>query len=350
MAAPRPLMDPIEPSISNPDFPVTFFLAGEPDVERLKCLDPDKDIQVNRKGEHSWVVQTYLRLRAAGYPVDLAGTPPQKGMVVFHAKQKHLLARAVNGNSDLIFVGIRADNSAPLLADFEILQNGWFVDGIRKFQVTFWPQPGIQPRDSRRGTRVERVGYMGMIENLAPDFRNDGWRRALAELGMSWDPSMVRFREMRDPAEVRWEHCREIDVMVAVRPQEPELAFAKPASKLINAWRAGIPALVGPEFQYRELQSNAEDFIEVRDVPEALDALKRLKGDPDLYRRMVSNGHRRALEYSESGIVQQWAELLFDTIPSRAGARGLHWTHRLPLALRLPVRRALRWIRMERSR
>jgi hypothetical protein len=338
------------PSVTGAQLPVTFFIANEPDIEGLRSLDPDQDLEFTRRGEHSWVVQTYLRLRAAGYPVALANDVPQRGLVIFHAKHKHSLARAAGASNGLIFVGIRADNSAPLLADYEIVQNGWFSDGVRRFPITFWPQPGIVPRDAVRGTRLERIGYMGMIENLAPEFQSQAWVGKLAEIGLEWVPRTFRFRAMGDPARVDWEDYRKIDVMLAVRPREEVLRFAKPASKLINAWRVGVPALVGPEFQYQELQRSEEDFIEVRDVSMALEALKRLKGDPDLYRRMVVNGHRRAAEFTYPEITRRWADLLFHTIPSQVAAQGLHWTHRLPLGLRLPVRRILRIVRRERSR
>ncbi len=75
--------------------------------------------------------------------------------------------------TDLVFVAIRADNSSPLLADFEILQSGRFADDRNRFWIPFWPQPGLVPRDPARGTTLERVAYMGRIENLHPEFRGE---------------------------------------------------------------------------------------------------------------------------------------------------------------------------------
>ena len=49
--------------------PVTFFLPGEPDLERLRGLDPERDWSEFVRGEHAWILQTYLRLRGAGRPV-----------------------------------------------------------------------------------------------------------------------------------------------------------------------------------------------------------------------------------------------------------------------------------------
>jgi hypothetical protein len=346
-------------SAASPELPVSFYLAGVSDPSEIARLDPDADHDAFRPGELSWVAQTFLRLRAAGYPVALTSAAPERGLVVFHAKHKHDLARSAKGRRDLVYVAIRADNSSPLLADFEVLQSGRFADGRNRFWIPFWPQPGLQPRDPARGTRLERVAYMGRIENLHPAFRGDDWRRALEGLGLEWVLREVRFerasksqrrprREMAPP--IDWEDYRELDAVLAVRPHEPELEFAKPASKLINAWRAGVPALVGPEFACREIRRSVDDFIEVSDANEALDGLRRLRDDPALYSRMVAAGRARVDEFSFAALTERWAELLFETVPERLAGGALPWSHRLPIPLRLPVRRGLRWLRAARSR
>ena len=161
------------PSAAPPSLPVTFYLADEPDVAGISRLDPDVDLDAFRPGELSWVAQTYLRLRNAGFPVALQSTPPERGLVVFHAKHKHALARAARGQPEIYFVAIRADNSSPLLADFEVLQSGRFVDDRTRFFLPFWPQPGLQPRDASRGSTLSRVAYMGMVEILHHEFRGE---------------------------------------------------------------------------------------------------------------------------------------------------------------------------------
>lgn len=324
--------------------PVVFYLAGEANLDLVRRLDPDRDLHGFRRGERSWVAQTYLRLREAGYPVEIAGHPTRGGLIVFHAKHKRALARAAGGLDGAVFVGIRADNSSPLLADFEILQNGRYADGRRRFALPFWPQPGLLPRDPARGTRVERVGYLGLVENLATAFRDDAWRRKLSEVGLRWVATPVDYAGTLQPKSVDWEDYREVDVVLAVRPRDRRTAFTKPANKLVNAWRAGVPALVGPEFPYREIRRSELDFLEVEDPEGALEALQRLRDDPELYSRMVENGRRRALEFSSRAILDRWAELLFDTLPARIRDGALPWSRRLPVPLRLGWRRVERWI------
>jgi hypothetical protein len=330
--------------------PVTFFLAEDFDIRATRDLNPDRDLSYFRRGEWSWVVQTFLRLRAAGYPVDLSDTTPERGIVVFHAKHKRALARAAKGRTGLVFVAIRADNSSPLLADFEILQNRRFADDRRRFSLPFWPQPGLRPRDPGRGHRVERVGYLGLEENLHPDFRTAAWSRSLAELGFDWVPRMTRFRDVGSLSLTDWVDYRDLDAILAVRPAKSRLKFAKPANKLINAWRAGVPALIGPEYAYQEIRRSDEDYLEVLGATDAILALRRLRDEPGLYPRMVAHGRRRAEEFSFDSIIGHWAELLFDTLPRQLANGALPWSHCLPIPLRLPFRRAARIVSAKRSR
>jgi len=89
----------------------------------------------------------------------------------------------------------------------------------------------------------------------------------------------------------------------------------KPASKLYNAWRAGVPALLGPEPAFRELRCDPLDYFEVRSVPDVLTAIDRLRADPTLYRRMVDHGRARAVEFSPEAVLAQWADLLWRRVP-----------------------------------
>jgi len=324
--------------------PAFFYLAGEYDLEAVRLLDPDKDPLAFRHGEFAWVVQTFLRLRAAGHPVELTSTPPGHGLVVFHAKHRHRLGRAIGPRDGLVLVGIRADNRSPLLADFEILQNGRFA-GERRFAIPHWPQPHLVPRDPRRGSRLARAGYMGRRENLHPEFRSERWRLRLEEAGIEWALNDVTSHGMDgyDATEaIDWQDYGNLDAILAVRPTGRGDSNHKPASKLVNAWRAGVPALAGPEFAFRELRRSEDDYLEVSNAAEAWGALCRLRDDPELYARMVANGRRRAEEFSLAAIADRWAQVLWREIPRQLARQPLHWSRALPLPLLLLLRRARR--------
>lgn len=321
----------------------TFFLAGE-DLESLSRIDPDRDWRELQTGERAWILQTWLRLRRAGHPVELSATAPEDGLIVFHAKQAKDLLRQRSRLRGAVLVGVRADNREPLIADFEILQNGFFADRQsqgrtrRRFSMPHWPQSGLVPRDPARGERIERIAYKGFAANLHPGFRTPAWTDFLTHEGIEWVVDAVAF-DGRNRRELDWPDFRAVDVVVAVRPPERKQRRSKPATKLFNAWLAGVPALLGPEQAFQELRRSELDYLEVASVADAREAVLRLRRDPGLYRAMVENGLRRGAEFTHEALVPRWAELLFETIPALAEKRS-----RLVRRLPLPARAAGRWL------
>jgi hypothetical protein len=102
-----------------------------------------------------------------------------------------------------------------------------------------------------------------------------------------------------------------VDVVVSLRSDLSHQYPHKPASKLINAWLAGVPAILGPEVAYQELRESDLDYIEACSLDDVIDGVKRLKEDDGLYDDMVQNGKARAEAFTIESIVDRWAELLF---------------------------------------
>lgn len=321
---------------------VTFFLPLESDLAALRRLDPDRDPAPFARGEHAWVLQTYLRLRAAGHPVELAATPPGDGLIVYHAKHGREIARYGRRLGEAVLVGVRGDNREPTTADFQVLQNRVYEDGRSRFFVPSWPQPGLLGRDPARGSRIERVVFKGFAANLHPDFRAPAWRAELRRRGIEWIVDAVDFRGRQTAVDaLHWSDFRDVDLVVAVRPADRRGYTGKPAAKLYNAWLAGVPALLGAEPAYRELRSSPLDYFEVDSVASALAALDRLRADPALYQAMVAHGRGRAAAFAPEAIASLWVDLLWRRIPALAPQRP--W-QRLPHRLRPPARRLHRFL------
>jgi len=302
---------------------VTFYL-GDEDVEALRSLDPDRDWRELQRGERAWVLQTYLHLARAGFPARLASRLPDAGVVVFHAKERQAVARRLRGGRrGLVLVAIRGDVKAARIADFEVVQNGSTADGRRQFFVPLWPQPGLMPRDAGRGTTLARVAYKGFHLNLHPYFRSPDWRRFLAARGIEWIVDSVPFEERGTQGELLdWPDFRAVDAVLAVRPAACPRRDGKPATKLYNAWLAGVPALLSPDVAFRELRRSPLDFLEVTGPEAAKATLCRLQKDPELYRRMVANGRVRAAEFTTGAVLARWTELLGEVLPWRLAARA----------------------------
>ena len=200
------------------------------------------------------------------------------------------------------------------------------------------------------------VTYKGAAENLHPDFLTHHWQRDLADLGLTFvvdapiGPEDERVRGLGSSIEVgspsNWHDYSSADVTLAVRPDARHRYRHKPAVKLINAWRAGTPALLGPEPAYRELRRSKLDYLEVSTRDEARVALSRLLEEPDLFAEMIENGRRRAEEFSVASITERWETLLYETLAERRPKQLV----RVSAGATVPARRLFRGIRNRAGR
>ena len=307
--------------------PVTFFL---PDADEVRFVQEHRHhladdeayfAEINQTRRRNWIVRSYLNLAGAGYPVQISHTPPEKGLAVVCAPDFQQFQRTVAAQpAEAVPVVVRADLVYGPRGRFEIVQNGCYADETRTFLVYHWPQPGLVPRDAARGATVQNVAFFGYLGNLHPYFRSGEWKKALQQRGLRWIVSKAQRAEGR--RSFNWNDYSEVDVVLAVRPDLRSLCENKPASKLVNAWAAGVPALLGPEVAYRELRQSEYDFVEIAAPEKALEAISRLIEQPHLYHEMVAQGHARSQAFTAERITERWAEVLFDKIPARVEAEG----------------------------
>ena len=341
---------------------VTFFypcpddLKGglEGDLKRADSIKVDRDLEfwntpVDAR-RRVWSLQTYARLREAGYGKDIAlsETLPSKGIVLLVPEPDIMRAfyhQWTASHRKLLVCTMRADVVAfrfPF-ADAEILQNGRGADGKRGFFIPHWSQPGLIPRRASRGRQIRTLTFKGDYGNLHPDFESKRFAQFLKahELKLVYDGPRTR-KERRACA--NWHDYSESDLMLAVRRswKKGGLRPEKPASKLVNAWHAGVPALIGPEYAYRELRQSELDYIEVTTVEEAMDAIRRLQAKPRLYQAMIENGQRRAASFTPEQITARWAEVLFERLPQLLETKR----HRVARHLPLTARQALNYVTM----
>jgi len=322
---------------------IYFFVPEAEDVEFLRGLDPDRDWQLMKRGSQRWIVQTYARLRAAGLDCELGSRAPRTGTLVFHNGHKSQLRRQLAYGTDVTLVGIRGDRREALIADFEVLQNGLYADDRKRFFVPYWPQPGLVARDPSRGERIARAAFKGFDNNLHPSLRGGEWADFLRSQGIEWvTDSMSHATSESIGVQVGWHDYREVDLVVALRPDAADQHSGKPATKLYNAWLAGVPALLGPEFAYRELRRSELDYLEIAGMQDAKAAVLMLLDRPALYRAMIENGCVRARDFTVEAITKRWVTLLTDTIPALAAARRTNrW---VPYLLRNGWRRLQRGV------
>ncbi|MBD2260343.1 glycosyltransferase family 1 protein [Pseudanabaena sp. FACHB-2040] len=265
-------------------------------------------------GVYAWTIQTYLRLKAAGLPCALVSTMPQAGIVFAHCNVLRGSQVGFKTGFKRLLVCLRAELLPVPYAQLQVVQNPQQANATGHcYWIPHWPQPGLIPRDRQRGHCIENVAFLGHANNLATELTTPAWRRALGDLGLAWQPKVSTHTWHQGvglPPD--WHDYRQIDAVVAVRSfrardvHRTQNYRNKPATKLYNAWLAGVPAILGEESAYWAERRGELDFLAVSSPSEILAALGRLQQDAGLYRAMVENGLQRAETVRPEAIVQRW--------------------------------------------
>lgn len=249
-------------------------------------------------GRDCWVILTWARLCAADCPFEsvLSCKAVDNAVCVFHWDD----ATPAMGVHRCFAVVAQTDRPRPALSDMTVMQNGLTGETELRRKMPHWPQPGLIPRDPARGDRLETLAYFGS-DQYEPHFVKTGaFQEALRQ-------RKVRFVNRFQGT---WHDYGHVDAVLAIRDCPPVVLATKPASKLVNAWKAGVPALLGPEPAYRELRVSPLDFLETPSAEAVLDSIDRLQREPGLYRRMAEHGAERAEAFHDGILTERWIGLL----------------------------------------
>lgn len=257
-------------------------------------------------GKFDWTLQTYLHLKDTGFPCKLVTTPPANGIVLAH---KDFLEDIPRPNPSTLLICLKSDRFPHTFAQVHIVQNP--EDRVEKnqkqliksFFIPHWVQPLLIPRSKERGEVFENIAYLGCEIELAAEFKERSWQDLLKRSGFNWI--------MATTAD-KWVDYSDLDALVAVRKckSRSKEFNPKPATKLYNAWHAGIPAILGVESAYIGERKSEVDYIEVNSPAEVIRALERLRDDRNLRDKMLTNGKIRAEETKSNTLVKIWQDFL----------------------------------------
>lgn len=309
-------------SSGNQDDKVTLvsFFIPEKRLARSGFAPSDLPVTIEQylasfpsfNGVYSWILQTHLRLQARGFESRLATKQPAEGIVVAYGSSvKHGQVTRTPGT---LLVCVKADHPWQPSADLTVVQNPVEAREPDAYYIGFWPQPGLVPRLASRKSQVRTVGFFGNQENLAPELRSSEFRERLLGLGMT----LVTFL---GDQHLKWRDYSEIDVVLAVRDFSDRRWDEKPANKLVNAWSAGVPAILGRESAFQSLRRSHLDYFEAGSVDDVVRALETLKSDPRLYQDMVANGLRRSEEFTVERVGAEWVRFFEEVAGPRYGAK-----------------------------
>jgi len=110
-----------------------------------------------------------------------------------------------------------------------------------------------------------------------------------------------------------WKDYSKVDVVLAIRSFDGNKYDYKPATKLYNAWVAGVPAILGSESAYQAERKTKLDYIEVKSVKGVIKAIKKLKENKKFKRAIVKNGFERAKKISPDKITERWKKFFLNT-------------------------------------
>lgn len=267
------------------------------------------EAKFNYDGPFSWTIQTYIFLRLSGFPCKITSLLPEDGIIISHTD---FITWDTFPSPKRIIVEIKPDRELKnKFANYVVIQNknDPVVKGIQRifiksFCIDYWPQPSLIPRDIKRGDKFENICFIGNQNELLPELRG---------LGVIIKNFGLKFKIVQRK---KWHDYSDVDAIVAIRPN-PYDNPTKPATKLYNAWAAGVPAILDPGSAYRNIRENELDYLEAADLYETLKQIKRLQNDVALRKAMVENGKRRAKEFTTEKITKKWETfLLKDLIPN----------------------------------
>ncbi len=237
---------------------------------------------------------------------------PDEGIVFFHANVSR--GANISPGPRRLLIGLKAESVLCSQAQLHVVQNPWETYPGCHF-IPHWPQPRLLPRSQAHRDRFETVAFLGHRNSIAPELLDPAWLDQLKKRGLRWQ-SVVNTNGWNDvqTVDTRWNDYRTIDAIVAVRQfnlKRPGYC-SKPATKLYNAWLAGVPAILGRELAYRAEGTVDVDYLEANSMAELLACLDQLQQNLELRQTLINNGHIRAQCYTSAAITQRWQQFLAD--------------------------------------
>jgi hypothetical protein len=251
-------------------------------------------------GVYAWTLQTYLRLKENDFPCDLTGVLPNSGIILAHRASLPFYLRP---NSKTLLVCLQADYSPHPYAQLHVVLNmNKASEKLSRYYMPHWPQAGIIPRAPERGLKFENIAFFGIEKNLAPELQSPTWSKQLAAMGLNW----------KVVSKDRWNDFSDVDVVIAIRSFDDRDYKDKPATKLYNAWCAGIPAILGAESAYQAERKSDLDYFEARSIDDVINTLRLLRDNNELRQQVVENGYRRAKSIAPESTTRRWQQFLTD--------------------------------------
>ncbi len=287
--------------------PIHYLPSTEKQIAWREGRPPTLEKEGKIASTQAWIFQTWIFLQRAGFHATLVHDLPPDGIVICLAGS---LPQNFHPPHGLFMADIVSDGLPHPEAHVHIVQNSFHASRLPgAVFMPHWPQPGIIPRDTSRKNTFERIAFFGDEKNLALELRNPQWQKKLQN-------KTGAILEIRGAE--RWNDYHNVDAAIAIRDFRGRRQLHKPATKLYNAWLAGVPFVGGADSAYAADGNAGVDYLMARSPDETLNALAALANDPPRRLRLVREGSRAVQFFTPESITKRWQTLLADDLPVRA--------------------------------
>jgi hypothetical protein len=252
-----------------------------------------------------WLYQTWAEIRNS-CDVSIVTEMPASGNVITLSNFLGTRFRSKHGQ---FVAAVAADFLPHPGAQIQIVQNAEHATRLPgAIFMPLWPQPNLTPRNSVRGNRLETAAFFGDPSNLTPELANPLFADRLhAETGARL--------EIRGAS--RWHDYSDVDVVLAIRDFSRSRHLHKPATKLYNAWIAGVPLIGGSDSAYAAEAQAGSDYLVAGSADECIRLIKQLREDPTLRDAIVQSGGKKAAARSRDAVRIEWEDFCNLELPER---------------------------------
>ena len=282
-----------------------------PSPEWIQAWDEESLTSLEEEGKcvttHSWIYQTWSLLQKSGIPCNLLEALPVSDIAIFLSMSLSSKSKS-SINPNLFLVDIVAHSHPHRAAHFHLVHNKAHARWLpRSLFIPHWPQPYLIPRDPNRGDRFENVCFLGDPGQIAPEFTSPLWNERLKK------ELQLHFQSRHAD---QWHNYSDVDAVIAIREISSARYFHKPATKLYNAWLAGVPFIGGLDSAYAADGRPGVDYLVASSVEEAFQHLRRLKEDKLFRHQLVLRVTESGKAFTREATLLQWQTFLLETLPN----------------------------------
>lgn len=253
----------------------------------------------------AWIFQTWAEL-GASVDTALVTELPSSGAII---TLSNLLPEGFRASSGQFVVAVAADFLPHPGAQLQIVQNAVHAQRLRgSVFMPHWPQPNLIPRDPSRKDRFERAAFFGDPSNLLPELADPDFASRLQ------NETGVRL-EMRGADQ--WHDYSDVDLVLAIRDFSRARHLQKPATKLYNAWLAGVPLIGGSDSAYASEAQAGSDYLAAHSAKECIRLVKQLRDNLALRNSIVKSGQKKSATRSRDAVRKMWGNFCSVELPER---------------------------------